>query len=60
MNEDLRRAGGSHPDSELLYPVTQRVGMKVQDFRCARCTLDFAASLVKSSENMVPLNLAQC
>ena len=35
MDGQLRRAGGSHPDSEFLYPVTKRVWMKVQDFRRA-------------------------
>ena len=48
MDGQLRRAGGSRLDSEFLYPVTKRVGMKVQDLRCPLHTLDFAAGLVKS------------
>src|SRR5689334_13766156 len=59
LDRQLQRAGGSGADSELLYPVTERVGVKVKDFGGPARALDSAAAPFKSRKDMVSFNLGQ-
>ena len=56
---ELPRVVAGAPDSKLLHPMAEGVGVEIQDFSCALWSLDHSARLLKSGKDMTALYLLQ-